>query len=383
LSSGFGYPGRAQNPEGLHIGVDAVLYRQTGGGVEKAVFGAVNGLCQAFSTRQHRLHVFASPDLKNTMASESNEKANFHTISHGSRLARIVREQAFALTHRQIDLWHFLGYVAPQFLPHKPVVASVYDIIALTHPHLCTRANRVFYGLALPPTLRRADRIVVPSEYVKRRIAELFPATKDRIRALPLPLPVGDPNEGIEASRGSSPERYLLAVGGLAEKKNVEFLLKAYTRLDSEIREGFPLYIAGHFAGRLLIYRKMAEELGIERNVQLLGYMPDPALRNLYKNAALLLYPSLEEGYGYPPLEAMSLGVPAIVSDRGSLPEVAGAVGAIVSPLDVATFARHITRLLTDPQEYNRVSQHGKEKTPCLTWQDYGRHLMGIYEELL
>jgi glycosyltransferase involved in cell wall biosynthesis len=373
----------------LRIGINAVLHRHCPGGVGKAIAGIVQGL--AASDSGLPFEFFLSDSLRLDQLNSGKEShITVHHVHYRSRSKRILKEQFLALRHRHLDIQHHLGYVMPFFLPRHPVVVNIYDIIALTHPHLCTRSNRVFYHVMLPRSIKRANRIVVPSHYVRQRIEERYPSAGVKLRVLPLPLPkeIASARENVppissQLGNGDRAGRYLLFVGDLGPKKNLAFLLRSYALLPAEIREEYALRIYGRSAGNTESYRTLSVSLGIEKQVRFMGYVPDEDLPDVYRNAALLLYPSLEEGYGYPPLEAMALGTPAIVSDQGALPEIAGAAGAVVSPLEMGTFKEAIVGLLSDASLYREMCRRGQAGVLRETWVDYAHRLEGIYEELL
>jgi len=372
------------------IAVNAVLHRPNRGGVEVCIEGLVRGFSEA--GLNFEVHVFASDSLVPPATDRGLGSSGliWHSISYSTRLERIAREQILALRHRSFSLWHCLGYLMPWFPPRGKRVVSIYDIIALTNPSLCTRANRAFFGLMLPRTIRNADCIVVPSHYVKERVEERFPEAEGRLRVVPLPL-----RSAITAARGSPPEGrpvhqadadgtgYLLYVGDLGPRKNIGFLLRAYAALPDTLRSRYRLKICGRTGEHRRRYERLAQELGILGQVDFGGYVPDGDLPACYRSARLLLHPSLEEGYGLPPLEAMALGTPAVVSDRGALPEVAGTAGAIVSPLNVEEFSQVICRMLTDGRAYRQATAQGREGVPRTTWADYAREMGRIYAELV
>jgi glycosyltransferase involved in cell wall biosynthesis len=366
----------------LRIVIQAILHRPRGGGVEKCIEATVRGLAGARLPFETTAIISDSLPLGDTPPGFSVK-----TVSYRSRVSRIMQEQWIAMRHRA-DLWHFLGYVLPAIPPRVPVVVSVYDIIALTHPCLCTRANRAYYAFALPRTLRRADRVIVPSHYVAGRIAERFPEAESRTRVVPLPLPPpigsigGGKSSGADVPRsddGGQTNGYLLCLGDFGPKKNLPFLLRAYARLPKLLRQRHPLCICGAHGRSPRDLAALATRLGIDGDVIFQPYVEDRALPDLYSQAALLLYPSLEEGYGLPPLEAMALGTPAIVSDRGALPEVAGSAGATVASLDEDAFATAIQECLSSPKPERPAPPSILKKT----WVDYAREIGRIYAELL
>jgi hypothetical protein len=136
----------------MSIAIDAVLHRAHGGGVEKAIEGMVGGVVDA-GLAFHAEVFLPDSMLKGLALPSAASRVRLHRVSHASRPERILKEQWLVLSRRGVRLWHFLGYVAPFFLPRAAVVVSVYDIIALTYPELCMRLNRTIYAATLPRTI--------------------------------------------------------------------------------------------------------------------------------------------------------------------------------------------------------------------------------------
>lgn len=287
------------------------------------------------------------------------------------------------------DLLHAPGYVAP-LAARLPVVITVYDLIALLHPEWCTRANAAHFRLLLPPSVRKAAGIIVPSAVSGRDLAARFPAAAARTRVIP--LAVGDAfhaasgltQEHLAARRAALglPERFILFVGQLEPKKNVPTLLRAFRTLRDA---GLPhrLVLAGHRGWGWPAVERTLAELGLAEAVVVTGRVADADLPALYRLAELFVFPSLYEGFGLPPVEAMACGVPTIVSDRGSLPEVAGDAARIVDPTDAAALARALHDLLTDAGLRARCVARGRAHAARYTWRATALATEAFYRDVL
>ena len=179
------------------------------------------------------------------------------------------------------------------------------------------------------------------------------------------------------------PGGYLLAVGTLEPRKNLLRTIDAYTGLPQKLRSSTPLVIAGmrgwlaqDLESRIRQYEQRGE-------VRWLGYVPADELPLLYSGAAMLVYPSLYEGFGLPVLEAMASGIPVITSNRASLPEVAGDVGVMINPEDFGELRTHMQRLLEDRAEAGRLGRLGVERARLFTWQACADKTLAVYRAVV
>ena len=178
------------------------------------------------------------------------------------------------------------------------------------------------------------------------------------------------------------PERFILSVGTIEPRKNLTALLDAYHTL----RQSDPdlgLVIAGRRGWRSAGFFERLQALGLEATVRLLGPVPDADLPALYSAAEVFAYPSLYEGFGLPPLEAMACGTPVVVSNTSSLPEVVGKAGLLVEPHDIAGLAAAIEAALTDTARQADLCARGLMQARCFTWEAAARATLQVYQDVL
>ncbi len=176
---------------------------------------------------------------------------------------------------------------------------------------------------------------------------------------------------------------YVLAVGTLEPRKNLATLIEAYSQLPTALSQRFPLVVAGRPGwGHTLIDKKMAslERAGVLR---ILGHVPESDLPALYAASTLFVYPSLYEGFGLPPLEAMASGVPVIVANRASLPEVVGNAAIQTEALDAVALAVEMTRVLEDASLRGQMVARGLVQAQTFSWQRCAQQTLDVYQELL
>lgn len=273
-----------------------------------------------------------------------------------------------------IDIYHEPNFLA--FTSHVRSVVTVHDLSWVrfpeTHPIERVRAMDKYFE----PGIKRASLILTDSEFVKRELMEVFRVDEARIRSIHLGVEtLFRPRESAEShsvlSRlGVTHSQYLLSVGTLEPRKNIATSLRAYTLLPKALRSRFPLVIAGMKGWKTSPLETIVEPLVQSGEVLVTGYLTRDDLAVLTSGAAGLVYPSLYEGFGLPPLEAMASGVPVIASNVSSIPEVVGDAGILVDPQDAEELADAMRRLLTDEALRDSLSSKGLDRSALFTWEN-------------
>jgi glycosyltransferase involved in cell wall biosynthesis len=245
--------------------------------------------------------------------------------------------------------------------------------------------NRFYLRIFTRFSVQRARRVIAVSESTKRDLVQrygLSPAQIDvvynGVDAAFRPLPA----EKVEAFRVERdlPDRFILFVGTLEPRKNVSGLIDAYARL-SKVRP--PLMIVG---GKGWLYDEVlgrVEALSLTKEVHFVGYVPAEDLSLWYNAADLFVYPSLYEGFGLPPLEAMACGTPVISSTASSLPEVVGQAGLLVDPGDAEALAAAMEQVLGDVDLQSKMSTEGLAQAGGFSWQDAAQHTVDTYRRAM
>lgn len=264
----------------------------------------------------------------------------------------------------QYDLIHFPNVIPPFLrLPRGPrYVMTVHDLIPFAVPEDQTRLGRLYFQYVLPRLVRRIHYFLTPSEQTKADLERYLNVPADRIAVTPLAsrFPLAPPHP-------TPREDFLLSVGSLSPRKNTAGLIEAFTlfksrRADARTRlvlTGLPLVTCPP---------QLRERLAVTPDVEYLGYVSDDTLLSLYRRARGFVLPSFYEGFGLPPLEAMSQGCPVAVSNRTSLPEVVGSAGLLFDPHDVRAIAAAIESLATDDRLSSRLAAEGFERARRFSW---------------
>jgi glycosyltransferase involved in cell wall biosynthesis len=254
-------------------------------------------------------------------------------------------------------------------------VVTLHDTGPLDHPEWFRPVFGAWYRFVLPHLARRVRRVIAISEFTKRRIVDTCGIDPDRISVVLNGVdrrfnPQARDETAIAALRLPTP-RYLLAVGSIEPRKNIPALIRAWGRIAARIGDDLSLVIAGGM-GKSSIFS--AVDLGTPPpRVHFTGHVPDPALPALYAGATAFCYPSLYEGFGIPPLEAMAAGTPVLTGNRTSLPEVVADAGLMVDPGSEEAIADGLLRLCTDEALRTELRRRGLERARRFTWDEAAR----------
>lgn len=294
-----------------------------------------------------------------------------------------VELRGLAARHR-LDIVHDLSGCAPFGLGagRARTISTVYDVIPLSFPGVSTRLDALIYRRWLPWMLPRLDAVITVSESSRRDIARFMHVDPARIAVIPGAVsprwqpPDADALAAARAAYGL-PERYLLYVGNVEARKNLQRVIAAYATLPVDTP---PLVIVGPHKWRYSAIVAAAAELG-DRLI-FTGYVDDAHLPAVYGGALLFLFPSLYEGFGLPVLEAMACGTPVITSTASSLPEVAGDAALLVDPTDTDAIAAAMVRLLVDADLQNEIRKKGLVRAADFTWSQAARRTLNAYQSL-
>ncbi|MCX7170388.1 MAG: glycosyltransferase family 1 protein [Proteobacteria bacterium] len=287
----------------------------------------------------------------------------------------------------QTQLYHEPNYLAFRF--NGPIVVSAHDASWVRYPETHPVQRVRIMNRQFPKSLERASRIIVDSDFVAREMNSLFGVPFARISTVP--LGVTDNFRPILATEtlpvckqfGLEHGGYVLTVGTMEPRKNLISLIRAYRHLPSELSRRCPLVIAGMSGWR---HEETGREMALlERQglLRVLGRIEECALPSLYAAAKLFVYPSIYEGFGLPPLEAMAAGTPVIVSDRASLPEVVGDAGLCIDPDDIDALVEALRSVMEDPRRQEDMAAASIQRARRFTWQRCARETLAVYHEAL
>jgi glycosyltransferase involved in cell wall biosynthesis len=321
-------------------------------------------------------------------------------------LAKLWFEQVSfprACRRQGVELAHVPYFASPLF-PTTPTVVTVHDLIPMLLPAYRGSMLVRLYTLLVAVAAKRADIVLTDSEASKWDIVHLLDIPSERVRVIYLAAddiyqPVLDRHRLAAIRRKYGlPQSYLLYLGGFDQRKNVSTLLKAFAQLAKDSRIGdwrVSLVVAGQLpdygldlaiqAKRSDFFpdpRPIVQELGIEERVVFTGWVPEEDKPALYSGARALVFPSLYEGFGLPPLEALACGTPVIASNRGSLPEIVGDGGLLLEPDDVEGLTAAMERLLSDDTLWEDLREKGLAHAARFSWEKTARETLAVYQEV-
>lgn len=301
----------------------------------------------------------------------------------GSRKAAIPVSLPLELLRHPVDLCH-ATYFAPPVAPGR-FVLSILDLGFESHPDHFPLGVRLRLQALTRIGARRARHIVTISEHAKREIVERYRIAPERITVTPLaasPLfsPEPRPDDAAIRARFGLPGEYLLYVGKIQERKNIPRLLRAYHGLRSERPDAPPLALVGDRTWKSEASFAVLEELGLAPHVPMPGRASDEELAAIYRGATLFVYPSLLEGFGMPPLEAMQSGVPVAASNASSIPEVTGDAAVSFDPLSVPAMTDAMRRLLDDETLRATCVARGRERARQFRWERTAEGVLAAWE---
>lgn len=298
--------------------------------------------------------------------------------------------QQLTLPHRlaasEIDLFWSPLLTLPVRSP-VPGVVTIHDLSPLVLPE----AHRLKVRLSLLPflasTVRKARRVVVDSVATADDVKRHFPTSSGRVQVVyPGIDPVFVPGESADIARTRQelgcPEGYLLFSGTLEPRKNLATLLDVWEGLVNTASESLPLVITGPYGWKS---RSLASRIEKLRPLGLhdLGRLPRERQVQVMQAASIFVYPSLYEGFGLPPAEAMACGIPTIVSNRSSLPEVVGDAGVQIDPDNGRELQKAIAEIASDKELSNDLAERGRERSQRFTWSKAAAEMEEIFLEIL
>jgi glycosyltransferase involved in cell wall biosynthesis len=304
-------------------------------------------------------------------------------------LARLWREHVLlplACRRAGVDLLHCPKSAIPFYAP-CPTVVTLHDLIPLRHPETEKFSARVYWNIQIPIAARKSSFIITDSEHARQEIIADFKVPPERIKAVmlgfnPAMLEVRAPAAAAAVrEKYGLLQEYILYVGTIQPRKNIDTLIEAYASLRSRRADMPTLVIVGR-KGWLYdtLFARIAE-LGLTEEIRFTGFVPDDDLPYIYDGARLFAYLSFFEGFGLPPLEAMACGIPVISSNTTSLPEVVADAGITVPPDDTDAVAAAIARLLDDPQYAALLGKRGRERAELFSWDAAATETLEIYRK--
>ena len=356
------------------------------GGTQTYFLRLISGLLEAGA--EHDFVVFLNRDgAAGFSRSAPNLTIEVCPVPGKNRLRRLIWEN-FALGPRaralRLDIVHSLGYLSPFRLDVKSVV-TILDLIHYVYPKDIPAFKRYLWRFLLPSTLRRVDRIITISESVKDDLARVFPQAERKAVAIPLAADrsLFQP-AASEVRERCSPDgtRTVLAVASMSAHKNLSVLIRAFSQLRREGAQ-IRLVLVGQPSQETFELHRLADELDVLDVLEFTGHVSEDTLVRLYQEAAVMVFPSLYEGFGLPPLEAMACGCPVIASSSSSIPEVVANAALLFDPRDTNDLATQLRTVLGSEEIRALLVTRGYENVARFSWANTAAMTLSVYADVL
>jgi glycosyltransferase involved in cell wall biosynthesis len=314
------------------------------------------------------------------------------TLSH-PRAPRRTLHLAWTLLHRPIierltkptDVVHMLLPAVP-VAAAAPQVITIHDLLPLQHPEWYGTIARVTFERSIAFYRDHAAAIITPSQAVADDVVQTLGVPQERITVIP---------EGVDsrfqsavdevasaeacARFGVTPEKYVVTVGALTPRKNLEVVFTALAHLEQTTKEAPVLVVVGGDGPFAEATREAAKASKAEHLIRFVGRLPDAELHHLVTRARAMVHPSKYEGFGLTPLEAIAMGTPPIASRAGAVPEVVGDAGILVDPDDPEAWAQAIEQIMSDDALHAGLREEGRRHIAAFTWAEAARRTLEVY----
>ena len=287
------------------------------------------------------------------------------------------------------DITHFFNYIVPPGV-HGKTVVTVHDMVYKAFPETVRARTKYMLNSGLKSSMKRADMIVTDSEFSRSEILKYFPQHEKKLRVVPCGVdlnkfrPCSEPERIPAVKKSLDIEgEYFLYLGTIEPRKNLERLISAYHIFSQRTGSDAPKLVLAGGKGWLYdsIFRKVTD-LGLSDKVLFTKYVPSEDMNPLMCGALAFVFPSIYEGFGMPPLEAMACGVPVLASDAASLPEVTGDCAVICDAYSEESIAEGLDKLWNDSKLRSDLSIRGRDRAAEFSWDKSAEILYNVYKEL-
>ena len=289
----------------------------------------------------------------------------------------------FILKKFDIDLFWGPSHRIPLRVPNNvATVVTIHDLVWKRSPQTMRKSTLLLESIFMPRSVNKADFIISDTESTTADLQQFFSATDYKIRQVPLaPRLLTTKMERPKVEKSN--REYILFIGTIEPRKNLNRLITAYSKLPQTIKDRFGLIIVGGNGWGSVNPREQIAKLGLQNNILLKSYTSDMELTELYRQAYCLTMPSLYEGFGLPILEAQSFGVPVVTSNVSSMPEVAGEGAILVDPYSIENIRSGLEKLLSNEVLRRTLSIKAKENTAKYSWDKTAQLTIDVFKEAI
>ena len=290
------------------------------------------------------------------------------------RIPRYMRDNGY-------DLFYAAGHFGPVMTKKTRMAATIHDLSPFLFNAAFPFYVRSYLKYSIKKIAEKAEVISVPSISTKSDLIDILGVPEDKIRVIqPSLVPTLLKND--PSINPVKIDKYILSVGTNEPRKNLTGLIRAYALLDKSLQKEYPLVITGRAGWMSQDLDRLIEELGIKGEVIFTGFIEEPMLPHLFGHADVFCYPSLYEGFGFPPLEAMYYGAPVLTSNISSLPEVVGDAAILINPHSIEDIAAGLTKLLTSESLRWELRDEGRVRAQAFIGNDFASKTLELFDSL-
>lgn len=336
--------------------------------------------------RENYYHIYWSGDNY-----ENFQSKNTKLIMASRKQHRFFEQNYFPdnLTSNNIDIFHVPqnGIGMSESVDCKKI-ATIHDLIPYIMPETVGRGYLLKFLKEVPKVIEQCDALITVSEWSKKDILKFFPIDKEKIFVTP--LAADDKYKPLDKEKCKSllykeynlNNPFILYIGGFSPRKNVKLLITAFSKVYKELNKDYNLIIVGAAKDQGQYLNEFSSNLELASKIRFTGFVPEEHLPILYNACDAFVYPSLYEGFGLPPLEAMNCGTPVISSNLTSIPEVVGDAGILIDPYNEAELINSLKRLLNDEKLQTEYSEKGLKRAENFSWLKTAEKTLEVYKKV-
>lgn len=281
---------------------------------------------------------------------------------------------------------HYPDTMAPLFAKNE-IITTVHDLAFKSLKNAFTWKTVLWKNVITDLSMKKSDKVITITEFVKSEVLKYYPNVDNKINVIyngfndfsKDPIDLNNIKKNILNLKDS---KYILTVSTISPRKNMDGLVKAFNLLRNKVSD-YKLVIAGKNGWLYESVYKLIDKLELNDSVVFTGEVNDDELKFLYKNAGVFVYPSFYEGFGLPPLEAMSYGIPCVVSNRASIPEVVGDAAVKIDPNDLNKLANILLRVIQDEILCKNLRINSRERLKYFSWNKCANQMISAYRKYL
>ncbi|WP_342220625.1 glycosyltransferase family 1 protein [Rickettsiella endosymbiont of Miltochrista miniata] len=301
------------------------------------------------------------------------------------RSTQFIKKTRFLVHDKYI--YHEPCYILSPYL--GPKICTIHDLSHIHYPEYHPKERVKYLRYNLPISINNADHIITGSDFVRNELINLFSLSPNKITRIYHGVSnVFRPRQFHEIKKtilayNLHEKSYLLSVGTLEPRKNLEHLIQAFSRLPEKQRKKYPLVLVGIKGWNTRCFEKLTRSLIKKEQLYCLGYVPEADLPYLYSGAYGFIYISIYEGFGLPLLEAMASGIPTLASSESAMPEVVGDAAMPVNPFEIDLIADKLNQLINDLTLRDRLKQLGPLQAAKFSWKSCIEDTLAVYRQTL